>query len=136
MHEPCLSQQNGYLRNAAGAWLVGAGRMGGHLSWLDPTTSRGYCRGLSPGVSCSEPEANTRGLCGCIACQEKRVGRFASRVRCKGERAVFHAAPGCNTVSIMNASHIVVQNLALEGHGVSVDAVKCEDHMAGIFVEG
>ncbi len=42
--------------------------------------------------------------------------------------AVFHAAPGRNTVSLIDAAFIVLRALRLEGHGLPVDAVKAEGH--------
>jgi len=42
--------------------------------------------------------------------------------------ARFLARPGHNTVSLVDASHVVVRNLALEGRGLRVDAVKAEGH--------
>ncbi|MEO6423427.1 MAG: hypothetical protein ABIR84_12315 [Candidatus Nitrotoga sp.] len=40
----------------------------------------------------------------------------------------FPARLGHNTISIINASYIVVRNLALDGRGMAVDGVKCEGH--------
>lgn len=45
-----------------------------------------------------------------------------------GPPAVFVAQPGRNTVSIADATHVVIRHLVLEGRGVPVDAVKCEGH--------
>ncbi len=41
---------------------------------------------------------------------------------------VFAARPGHNTVSIVDASFLVVRNLTLDGRDLPVDAVKCEGH--------
>jgi len=40
----------------------------------------------------------------------------------------FLANPGRNTVSIVNASYVVLRNLVLDGRNVPVDAVKAEGH--------
>lgn len=45
-----------------------------------------------------------------------------------GEPAVFIAAPGRNTVSLLDSVHVVVRNLVLDGRGLPVDGVKCEGH--------
>ena len=45
-----------------------------------------------------------------------------------GPLPVFSARPGHNTISIINASYIVIRNLELDGHGMAVDGVKCEGH--------
>lgn len=45
-----------------------------------------------------------------------------------GPRPVFVANPRNNTISIINASYIVIRNLELEGQGMAVDGVKCEGH--------
>lgn len=45
-----------------------------------------------------------------------------------GTPAVFVARPGHNTVSIVDAAHVTVRNLVLEGRGLPVDGVKCEGH--------
>lgn len=45
-----------------------------------------------------------------------------------GEPAVFVAAPGRNTVSILDSAHVVVRNLVVDGRGLPVDGVKCEGH--------
>ena len=45
-----------------------------------------------------------------------------------GSLATFLAAPGRNTVSILNSSHLIVKNLVLDGQGLPVDGVKCEGH--------
>lgn len=45
-----------------------------------------------------------------------------------GSPAIFLAAPGRNTISILNAAHLVVKNLVLDGQGLPVDGVKCEGH--------
>ena len=42
--------------------------------------------------------------------------------------AILLAAPGRNTISILNAAHLVVKNLVLDGQGLPVDGVKCEGH--------
>jgi hypothetical protein len=42
--------------------------------------------------------------------------------------AVFLGRRGANTVSIVNAAHVTVRNLRLDGLGLGVDAVKCEGH--------
>ena len=41
---------------------------------------------------------------------------------------VFLGHRGANTVSIVNAAHVTVRNLRLDGLGLGVDAVKCEGH--------
>ncbi|RPI48721.1 MAG: hypothetical protein EHM59_00645, partial [Betaproteobacteria bacterium] len=46
----------------------------------------------------------------------------------QGEPAVFLARAGANTVSILDAAHIHIRNLTLEGRGILVDAVKAEGH--------
>lgn len=43
-----------------------------------------------------------------------------------GPRAVFLGRDGANTVSIANASHLVIRNLELDGRNLPVDAVKAE----------
>ncbi len=48
----------------------------------------------------------------------------------RGAAAIFVARPGQNTVSIVDAVHVTVRDLALEGRGIAVDAVKCEGHAA------
>lgn len=45
-----------------------------------------------------------------------------------GPPAVLHASPGRNTISLIDASYVVVRDLLLEGHGVPVDGVKAEGH--------
>ena len=45
-----------------------------------------------------------------------------------GPLPVFSARPGHNTISIINASYIVIRNLELDGQGIAVDGVKCEGH--------
>ena len=45
-----------------------------------------------------------------------------------GPRPVFHARAGHNTVSIVDAGHVAIRNLDLDGHGLPVDAVKAEGH--------
>ncbi|MBI5752361.1 MAG: hypothetical protein HZA59_09495 [Hydrogenophilales bacterium] len=45
-----------------------------------------------------------------------------------GSSATFLAASGRNTISILNAAHLVVKNLVLDGQGLPVDGVKCEGH--------
>ena len=42
--------------------------------------------------------------------------------------AILLAAPGRNTVSILNSAHVVVKNLVLDGQDLPVDGVKCEGH--------
>lgn len=46
------------------------------------------------------------------------------------DRPVFLARRGANTVSLVNAAHIVVRNLVLDGRGLIADAVKAEGHAA------
>jgi len=48
----------------------------------------------------------------------------------RGPAAIFIARPGQNTVSIVDAAHVEIRNLTLDGQGVPVDAVKCEGHAA------
>ncbi len=43
-----------------------------------------------------------------------------------GAAARLLARAGHNTVSLRNASHVVIRNLTLDGQGIPVDAVKCE----------
>ena len=43
-----------------------------------------------------------------------------------GAAARLLARAGHNTVSLRNASHLVIRNLTLDGQGIPVDAVKCE----------
>jgi hypothetical protein len=43
-----------------------------------------------------------------------------------GPLPVFSARSGHNTISIINASYIVIRNLELDGQGIAVDGVKCE----------
>jgi hypothetical protein len=43
-----------------------------------------------------------------------------------GPLPVFSARPGHNTISIINASYIVIRNLELDGQGIAVDGAKCE----------
>lgn len=45
-----------------------------------------------------------------------------------GEPAVFVAREGHNTISIIDAAHVVIRNLVLDGRGLRVDGVKCEGH--------
>jgi hypothetical protein len=46
----------------------------------------------------------------------------------KPPRAVILGDPRRNTVSIKDASHVVVRDLEIDGQGAFVDAVKCEGH--------
>ena len=41
---------------------------------------------------------------------------------------VFLARPGHNTVSLVDAAHVVIRNLVLEGRGLPVNGVKAEGH--------
>ncbi len=43
-----------------------------------------------------------------------------------GPATVFRGRPGANTISIKNASHLIVRSLVLDGAGQFVDAVKAE----------
>ena len=43
-------------------------------------------------------------------------------------KARFLARAGANTVSLLDVSHIVIRNLELDGHHLSVDGVKAEGH--------
>lgn len=43
---------------------------------------------------------------------------------------MFLARAGSNTVSIVDAAHLVIRDLTLDGRGIAVDAVKCEGHAA------
>lgn len=45
-----------------------------------------------------------------------------------GEPAVMLGNPRRNTISIKNASHIVIRNLEIDGRGALVDGVKAEGH--------
>jgi len=45
-----------------------------------------------------------------------------------GEPAVFIARSGANTVSIVDAAHVHIRDLTLDGRGIPVDAVKAEGH--------
>ena len=45
-----------------------------------------------------------------------------------GPPALFTARPGANTVSIVDAAHVHVRDLTLDGRGIPVDAVKAEGH--------
>jgi len=47
-----------------------------------------------------------------------------------GPAAVFLARAGHNTVSIVDARHVTVRNLELDGANLPVDGVKCEGHAA------
>ena len=47
-----------------------------------------------------------------------------------GPAAVFLARAGHNTVSIVDARHVTVRNLELDGTNLPVDGVKCEGHAA------
>jgi hypothetical protein len=58
-------------------------------------------------------------------------GVAGSPIVIKGSRdapATFVARPKANTVSIVNSSHVEVRDLALDGNGQFVDAVKAEGH--------
>lgn len=59
-------------------------------------------------------------------------GRLDAPIVIKGaeseKKSVFLARVGANTVSLVNASHITIRNLVLEGQGLMVDAVKAEGH--------
>jgi len=46
----------------------------------------------------------------------------------RGAPAILVARPGANTVSIVDAAHVVIRNLVLDGRGLAVDAVKAEGH--------
>ena len=46
----------------------------------------------------------------------------------EGPVPVFLARPGHTTISIINASYIVIRNLELNGQGMAVDGVKCEGY--------
>lgn len=59
----------------------------------------------------------------------------------RGPRAVLRARPGHNTVSLSNASWLVLRNLVIDGAGTGVDAVKAEgfsacDYVHHITLEG
>ncbi|MEO6066317.1 MAG: hypothetical protein ABIP49_11120, partial [Lysobacterales bacterium] len=43
-----------------------------------------------------------------------------------GPRAVFHARPGANTISLADASHLRLSDLTLDGRNLPVDGVKAE----------
>jgi len=45
-----------------------------------------------------------------------------------GAPALFLARPGHNTISLVDAQHVVIRDLVLEGRELPVDAVKCEGH--------
>jgi len=45
-----------------------------------------------------------------------------------GAPAILLAAPGRNTISILNTAHVTIKNLVLDGRNLPVDAVKCEGH--------
>lgn len=45
-----------------------------------------------------------------------------------GARPLFLARKGHNTVSIVNASYVIIRNLDLDGRGLPVDGIKCEGH--------
>lgn len=47
-----------------------------------------------------------------------------------GLPAILLATPDRNTISILNAAHIMVKHLVLDGQGLPVDGVKCEGHAA------
>lgn len=55
-------------------------------------------------------------------------GQPISIVGPKRGEALFVAAPGRNTISILNSAHVVVKNLVLDGQNLAVDGVKCEGH--------
>lgn len=45
-----------------------------------------------------------------------------------GSRAIFVGRSGHNTISIVNARHVVIRDLEINGQGLPVDGVKCEGH--------
>lgn len=45
-----------------------------------------------------------------------------------GQPALFTARPGANTVSILDAAHVHIRDLTLDGRALPVDAVKAEGH--------
>lgn len=47
-----------------------------------------------------------------------------------GEKAVFLGRDGRNTVSLVDAAHIVLRDIEIDGQGAFVDAVKAEGHAA------
>lgn len=47
-----------------------------------------------------------------------------------GQRAVFIARPGHNTISILDSHHVILRHLELDGRSLPVDGVKCEGHAA------
>ena len=46
----------------------------------------------------------------------------------QGDRAIFIARPGHNTVSLIDSQYVELRNLTLEGNNLPVDAVKAEGH--------
>lgn len=46
----------------------------------------------------------------------------------RGAPATFVARRGANTVSLLDAAHVTIRNLVLDGRGLAVDAVKAEGH--------
>lgn len=75
---------------------------------------------LAPGVY--GQGLNVHGLAG-TAAQPIRIEAADSTLR-----PVFLARPGRNTVSIVDAVHVQIRGLHLEGRNVPVDAVKAEGH--------
>lgn len=59
-------------------------------------------------------------------------GEAGSVIAIRGSRgaelAVFLANPNRNTISIVNASYVVISHLHLDGRGLPVDAIKAEGH--------
>ncbi len=59
-------------------------------------------------------------------------GTAQARITISGPKhepyAVFVARPRHNTVSIINARHITIENLIIDGRNLPVDGVKCEGH--------
>lgn len=45
-----------------------------------------------------------------------------------GKRAVFLGRRGHNTVSIIDAQHVILRNIEIDGQHLPVDGVKCEGH--------
>lgn len=45
-----------------------------------------------------------------------------------GDVAVFVARPNANTVSILDASHVHIRDITIDGRNIAVDAVKAEGH--------
>jgi hypothetical protein len=59
------------------------------------------------------------------------IGELGHPIVVEGSNAgasVFVARAGRNTVSILDAAHVVIRNLVLDGRGLPVDAVKAEGH--------